>query len=115
METVRAGRAGPNSGGRYFATSDTDAGAPEAAMVVWNLTVCPTPTLLRLINPSPIRTLFLSNRYSEKLALEIAFPHWFSAVVSVTKVCSFPREPTSLNLPKLKRTTGVPDSGHKMT
>lgn len=94
-----------------MATSDTDMGVPEAAIVVGNVTVCPTPTLLTLINPSPIRTLFLSNRYSEKLAFEITFPHRFSAVVSVIKVRSLPIEPTSLDLPKLNRKTGVPDSG----
>src|SRR5947209_20254560 len=100
IEIIRGGRAGPSSGGRYFATRDTEAGEPDAAMVVWNLTLSPTPTLLRFIIPSPIRTLFLSKRYSEKLALEIVFPQRFSAVVSVIKVRSLPNDPTSLNLPK---------------
>src|SRR5579864_4612431 len=68
IDIVFGGAIGPSSFGKYFAATDNDVGGPAAAMVVSNLTVSPGPTLLMISVASPIRTLFLSKRYSVKFA-----------------------------------------------
>lgn len=96
------------------AMMDAETGVPDVSTLIWNLTAWPGATLLRVIQPSPIRTLFLSNRYREKASLGMALEDKFSATVSMRYVRRFPKEPASLNLPSVKRNTGVPESGQTM-
>src|SRR5258708_4387787 len=83
IEMLFGGASGCNSRGRDRATTSIDVGVPEAPTVVWNFTDCPTPTLLNVIQPSPIRALFLSNKYRKNVASEIRLSQRFSALVSM--------------------------------
>ena len=66
------------------ARAAVEKGLPEVETVVSNFTVSPGPTLVKPMASSPIRTLFLSNRYTENRALGITLVDKFSAVVSIT-------------------------------
>jgi len=63
IEMAFGGASGCNSAGRERATTSIDVGIPEAPTVVWNLTDCPTPTLLKVIQPS---RLILIEQVKEK-------------------------------------------------
>ena len=57
---------------------------------------------------------FLSKRYTENRALGITLDERFCAVVSITYPCRLLIPGSVLNLPKVRRRTGVPVAGQSM-